>query len=364
MTKTRWAPPHLDAIQPYVPGKPLDELARELGVVDAVKLASNECPMPPAPAVLDALCRAAQEVTRYPDGSAFALRQELAAALSVGTDELVFGHGSNEVIDLLCRTLCTPADHAIVGVPSFVAYELCLKAANIPHTRVPLREHLYWDLDALSAAIQPNTRLLFLDNPNNPTSTHVPGEALAGFLRAVPEHVTVVIDEAYCEFADAADYRSGLGLRDTRERLVVLRTFSKAFGLAGLRVGFGVAPAPLVAYLNRVRAPFNVTAPAQAAARAALASQAWLAEYVALNQRERARVSAALSQLGLPVAPSQANFVTVGLARSGREVYQQLLQRGVIVRDLPAPLDRWLRISIGLPEENDRFLSTLADLLG
>lgn len=360
---TRWGAPHLDAVQPYVPGKPVELLARELGIRDAVKLASNECPRAPSAAVQAAVRDASGELHRYPDDSQYRLRQTLAERHGVDPASLVFGHGSSQVIDMLCRGLCTPTDHAVIGVPSFVAYDLFLKTANVPVTRVPLREHLFWDLDALRAAVRPETRLLFLDNPNNPTSTHVGAADLEAFLKAVPEHVVVVVDEAYFEFADAPDYRSALTMRHTRERLVVLRTLSKAFGLAGLRIGYGIAPPQLADYLQRVRLPFNVNLLALAAAQVALEEHDVVAHYVALNQGERTRMHERLTALGLRVAPSQANFVTLQVGRPGREVYDGLLRRGVIVRDLGPPLGDWLRVSLGEPAENDRFVEALRAVL-
>lgn len=360
---TRWGAPHLDAVRAYVPGKPAELLAREFGVINAIKLASNECPRPPSEAVLAAVRAAASELHRYPDDAQYKLRQALATRHGVAPESLVFGHGSSQVIDILCRALCTPQDHAVIGTPSFVAYDLFLRVANVPVTRVPLREHLFWDLDAMLEAVRPTTRLLFLDNPNNPTSTHVGGEELADFLRAVPEHVVVVVDEAYAEFADAPDYQSALGMRDLRERLVILRTFSKAYGLAALRVGYGIVPAPLADYMQRARLPFNVNSLALAGAHAALEDAEALSSYLRMNQDERARMTSRLTESGLRVAPSQANFVTVHMGQPGRSVYDALLRRGVIVRDLPPPLGDWLRISLGEAADNDRFVVALSEVL-
>ncbi|HEX7479784.1 MAG TPA: histidinol-phosphate transaminase [Polyangiales bacterium] len=355
--------PHIAAVKPYVPGKPVEELERELGIHGAVKLASNENPLGPSPKVLQAVARASAELHRYPDAHAHALRMRLAAQHGVSPGELAFGCGSNELIDLLVRTLADPSDHAVIGAPSFVCYGMSLRIANVPMTEVPLRDALYWDLPAMHAALRPNTKLVFLDNPNNPTSTHIAKAELADFLRALPRSVVPVVDEAYFEFADAPDFASALRMRHLHERLVVLRTFSKAHGLAALRVGYAVASQEIVSYLDRVRAPFNVGSLAQAAALASLDDAAYVARYVELNRSERGRVSAALQGMGLSVAPSQANFVCVGLGQPSFAVYDKLLRQGVIVRPFGAPLDRHLRISIGLPAENDRLLAALPHAL-
>ncbi|HEY8432668.1 MAG TPA: histidinol-phosphate transaminase [Sandaracinaceae bacterium] len=356
-------PPYVERLSPYVPGKPVEELERELGIKNAIKLASNESPLGPSPRALAAVREYASGAHRYPDAACWALRTELAAHHGIDRGELVMGNGSNEIIDLVCRTFASPADHAIIGAPSFVCYHLGLTAANVPFDTVPLRDHLYWDVDAMLDRVRPETRLLFLANPNNPTGTYVGRAALEKLLTELPPWVLAVVDEAYVQFADAPDYVSALELRGTHERLMVLRTFSKAYGLAALRVGYAIAPASIVGYLDRTRAPFNVNALAQVAARAALEDPEHVARYVELNRKERARLTAALEELGLTVAPSQANFVLVDFARPGHEVYERLLRMGVIVRPMPPPIDSWLRITVGLPEENDRLLACVRELL-
>jgi histidinol-phosphate aminotransferase len=354
--------PHIDRLIPYSPGKPVEELERELGITGAVKLASNESPLGPSPKVVEAIGRAATEAHRYPDAAAFALRRALSAHHDVTMDEIVVGNGSNELIDLLCRTLASPEEHAVFGKPSFVCYWLGCTAANVPFTEVPLRDHLAWSVDDLLAAVRPETKLLFLANPNNPTGAYVGREELERLLRELPPHVIAVIDEAYFEFPDADDYASALEMRGLRERLVVLRTFSKAYGLATLRVGYAIAPPSIIGYLNRVRAPFNVGALSQEAARVALTDPEHVERYVALNAKERARVAEALEGLGLRVAPSQANFLLVDFGQPGPEIYDRLLRQGVIVRPMPPPIDTWQRITVGLPEENDRLIGAIREL--
>jgi len=260
MTKslTPLALAHLAAIAPYVPGKPAEALERELGIASAVKLASNENPIGPSPRALEAARAALGQAHRYADSDAYALRTALGQRLSVAADELAFGHGSNELIDLLCRTFAGPEQHAVIGAPSFACYRLSLLAAQVPFTEVPLDDGLFWNADRLLEAVRPNTRLLFLDNPNNPTSTHVPRAGLVRLLSGLPAHVIPVVDEAYLQFADAPDYVSALELRALHPNLVVLRTFSKAYGLASLRAGYAVAPAQLVSAIERVRLPFNL----------------------------------------------------------------------------------------------------------
>lgn len=357
-----FGPEHLDAIRPYTPGKPAEELARELGLTDVIKLASNENPRGPSPAAVAALRDAAAGVHRYPDNRAHMLRVELARVHGVAQEEIVLGAGSNEIIDLLCRMFGT--GHAVVGIPSFVSYALCLRVAQVPFTEVSLRDDLYWDTDALLAAVEPRTRLLFVDSPNNPTGTHMPRTDLVRLLEALPAHVVPVIDEAYVHYADAADYVSALSLRERSPNLVVLRTFSKAYGLAALRAGYAIAPRTITHYLERVRLPFNVGSLAQTAALAALADEAYLARTIELNRSERARLTAALPGLGFRVVPSQANFVCVLPPVAAAGLYEALLRRGVIVRPLGPPLERWLRISVGLPAENDRLLDALRAELG
>ena len=356
-------PEHVERLKPYVPGKPVEELERELGIRDAVKLASNESPFGPSPRAVEAAVAEAAGAHRYPDASTYALRKDLANFHGIEMDELLVGNGSNEIIDLLCRTFASADDHAVYPHPSFVCYALCTTGANVPATAVPLVENVSYDVDALLAAVRPETKLLFVANPNNPTGAYVPRPELERLLKALPHHVIPVIDEAYAEFPDASDYVTALRLRDLHPRVTVLRTFSKAYGLAAFRVGYAIAPAELVGYLNRTRAPFNVNSMAQAAARAALADPDHMNRYVELNRQERSRVTRELAALGLTVAPSQANFVLVDFGRPGPAVYDALLRKAVIVRPMPPPIDTWQRITVGLPEENDRLLAAVRELL-
>lgn len=350
---------NIEAILPYVPGKRVDELEREYGITGAVKLASNENPLGPSPHAIEAARLAAAAVNLYPDDQAYALRQRIAQLYGVTSAEVGLGHGSNELIDLIARTFAGDGEHAIVGVPSFACYGLSLAAANVPTTQVRLREGLYWDLQAVRAAVRPETKLIFIDQPGNPSSTHIPQAELRAFLSELPQDVIVVLDEAYAEFASAPDFASALSMRSLRERCIVLRTFSKVYGLAALRLGYAISTPEIIGYLQRVRVPFNASSVAQVAAISALDDTEHLRRSIEHNSRERARLTRALEQLGLAVAPSQTNFVCVCVERPALLVYQALLRAGVIVRPFGAPLHRHLRISVGLEEENDRLLAAL-----
>jgi histidinol-phosphate aminotransferase len=354
--------PTIEQLAPYEGGKPIEELAREFGITDAVKLASNENPLGPSPRALEAARQVLGGANRYPDGAAYELRAKLAKKHGVGMDEILLGAGSNELLDLAVRTFCTPAEHVVFAEPAFVVYRIAALAGGVPFTAVPLTSGLVHDLPAMAAAVTPTTRIMFVANPNNPTGTHVGRAAVEKLLREVPPDVIVVMDEAYFEYADAADYPDSLQLRGLRERLLVLRTFSKIYGLAAFRVGYAVGPSVLIDYMNRVRAPFNVSTLGQAAAAAALDDQDHVDTARALNQQERARVSEALRGRGLSVTPSQANFVLVDVKRPARAVYDALLRKGVIVRPF-ASLPTSLRVTVGTARENDRFLSALSEVL-
>jgi len=353
--------PMIAALVPYEAGKPIEELAREVGVTDAIKLASNENPFGPSPLAMEAIAGAVASLHRYPDASAFRLRERLAARLGVTLPEVIQGSGSNELLELLVRTFTTPADHVVFAEPSFVVYRLAAMAHGVPFTAVPLRDGVH-DLEAMAAAVTPKTRLLFVANPNNPTGTHVGRAALERLLREVPPDVVVAIDEAYFEYADAPDFPDSLTLRGLRERLVVLRTFSKIYGLAALRVGYAVGPAEIVDYMNRVRMPFNVGTLGQVAALAALDDTAHVQKSRDQNRAGRAELSRALAGMGLAPLPSQANFVYVDLGRPARSVYDALLRKGVIVRPFGgAPTA--LRITVGTSDENARLIRALGEVL-
>ena len=349
---------------PYEPGKPVEEVQRELGLERVVKLASNEGPFPPFPAALEAMERAARELNRYPDGGAFALRTALAARHGVRFEEIVVGGGADGVIDLLSQATLDPGDEIVCGWPSFPSYVLdALKLGATP-VKVPLRVHSY-DLEALLAAITPRTKLVYVCHPNNPTGTGNPRAELLSFFDRVPEHVLVVLDQAYFEYIDDSEYADGIAeLFAHGRRVVVLRTFSKIYGLAGERVGYGVAPEDVVAATSKVRRAFDVTATAQAAAIASIGDEEELSRRRAANARGRAQLEQALRAHGLePAGPALGNFLYVEVG-DGRALFDQLLREGVIVRPLAgfgAP--EAIRVSVGTEEENAFFAAALGHVL-
>ena len=356
--------PAIEELVPYEPGKPVEEVQRELGLDRVVKLASNEGPFPPFPAALEAIERAAQELNRYPDGGVYALRAALAERHGVRLEEVVVGGGADGVIDLLSQATLDPGDEIVCGWPSFPSYVIdALKLGAVPR-KVPLRDHAY-DLDALLAAVGPRTKLVYVCHPNNPTGTANGRDELLGFLERVPGHVLVVLDQAYFEYIDDPDYADGIAEAFAQERrIVVLRTFSKIYGLAGLRVGYGIAPADVVAATSKVRRAFDVTATAQAAALASIGDDDEIARRRELNRAGRERLAESLRAHGLePVGPSLGNFLYVEVG-GGRDLFERLLREGVIVR----PLDGFgaadaIRISVGTPEENEIFADALGRVL-
>jgi histidinol-phosphate aminotransferase len=349
---------------PYEPGKPVEEVQRELGLARVVKLASNEGPFPPFPAAVEAIERATRELNRYPDGGAWALRSALAERHGVDFEQIVVGAGADGVIDLLSQATLDPGDEIVCGWPSFPSYVLDAAKLGAGALKVPLRNHTY-DLDALLDAITPRTKLVYVCHPNNPTGTGNPRGELTSFFERVPDRVLVVLDQAYAEYIDDPDYAEGVeAFFKHGYRVVVLRTFSKIYGLAGERVGYGVAPADVVAATSKVRRAFDVGATAQAAAVASIGDDGELARRRAANAEGRAQLEGALREHGLePVGPALGNFVFVEVG-DGRDVFEQLLQEGVIVRPLAgfgAP--EAIRISVGTPEENEFFANALGSLL-
>jgi histidinol-phosphate aminotransferase len=354
---------NIQELKPYVPGKPIDELERELGITGSIKLASNENPLGPSPLAMEAVHEAVDGLHIYPDGAIFRLRERIAAFMGVDMDEVIIGNGSNEVLTMLVRTFVQPGETAVVSDYSFVAYRVVLKAADVPTTVVPMADGYVHDLEAMAAAVTDDTKVVFVANPNNPTGTHVGRSALETFLRKVPDHVIVVIDEAYVEYAGADDYTSAMPLRDLRERLVITRTFSKCYGLAGLRCGFGIAPAEMVGFMNRIREPFNANLLAQIGAARALDDAEFVARSVAANEEGRRILEAgleALRELGVDWIPSQTNFLLVKTPVEGVKVYDAMLREGVIIRPMAGyGLHDFVRISIGTPAETERCVGAL-----
>ncbi len=357
------AVPGVRGLTPYQPGKPEDELQRELGLESVVKLASNECPIGPSPKGMAAARAAVDEVHRYPDGGGHRLKRTLSERLGVTPEQLTLGNGSNDVLELLVRTFVAPGERVVFSQYAFAVYPLATQAVGGEAVAIPARDWGH-DLPAMAAAAR-GAKLVFVANPNNPTGTWVDAEALEAFLAAIPAETLVVVDEAYHEYLHGRPgYASALEWLDRYPNLVVTRTFSKAYGLAGLRVGYAVSCPEVAELLNRVRQPFNVNRPALAAAEAALDDEAHLTRAREVNEHGLEQLQEGLQRLGLGWIPSLANFLTVDLGQSAAPVYDALLRQGVIARPVAAyGLPNHLRVSVGLGEENERFLEALSRVL-
>ena len=358
------APGCIKAIAPYRGGKPIEEVAREFGLDPAsiVKLASNENPLGMPASAKAAVLAAIDELGRYPDGNGFSLKNAIAARYGVPVSWITLGNGSNDTLELAARAVCAPGQSIVYAQYSFAVYALVTQALGARAIVVPAVDFGH-DLDAMAAAIQADTRLVFLANPNNPTGTFLSGHAIEAFLKRVPAHVTVVLDEAYTEYLAPEQRYDAMPWVARYPNLIVSRTLSKAYGLAGLRVGFMVAQPGITDLMNRVRQPFNVNSLAQAAAIAALADQDFLARSYAVNREGLTRLQAGLAALGLTYVPSSGNFVLFQVGPADA-VAEQLMRLGVIVRPVGNyGLPEWLRVSIGLPAENDRFLAALEQVL-
>jgi histidinol-phosphate aminotransferase len=356
--------PGVQKLSPYVPGKPVDEVARELGLDPAfiVKLASNENPLGPGDRVREAVNRELKSLTRYPDGNGFELKHRLAQLYGVSTEQITLGNGSNDVLELIARAYLSPTSSAVFSEHAFAVYPIVTQATGALSRIVPARDWGH-DLEAMSKAVGPDTKLVFMANPNNPTGTWFDGEALDRFLKSVPSHVLVVLDEAYIEYA-AAELPDGLAYLASYPNLIVTRTFSKAYGLAALRVGYGISSAQIADVLNRVRQPFNVNSLALAGACAAVDDIEYLARSQDANRLGMQQLEQGFVSLGLTWIPSRANFIAVDLGQDAGPVYDALLREGVIVRPIGGyGMPTFLRVSVGLPHENARFLTALAKVL-
>ncbi len=364
MSIAHLAPRNVCDIAPYQGGKPIEELAREVGLLpeSIVKLASNENPLGISPNAQAAIEEAVLDVSLYPDGNAYALRQALATHYQVAPEKLVFGNGSNDVLELVARAFLTPSDEVIYSQHAFAVYPLVTQAVGAKGVVVPAVDYGH-DLDGFLNAITPKTKLIFIANPNNPTGTLLGKAEVLAFLKAVPSNVIVVLDEAYDEYLPEAQKSESIQWLDQFENLIISRTFSKAYGLAGLRVGYGIASTEVTDLLNRVRQPFNVNNIAQAAAIASLADTDFVAKSYALNQAGKVQLSQGLAELGLDFIPSFGNFVSFQVADS-LSVNQQLLTKGVIVRPVSNyDLPDFLRVSVGLFDQNVKFLTALSAII-
>ena len=352
------------SLVPYPPGKPLEELERELGITGAVKLASNENPLGPSPKAVSAMAGALNNLHRYPDGRGYYLKQALSGRLGVDMSQVVLGNGSNEIIELSVRTFLRPGLGAVFSDLTFLVYAKVVQGAGGLTTRVPLKNFRH-DLSGLARAVTQKTRLVFLDNPNNPTGSLVPAAEVKAFLADLPRTTILILDEAYRDFVRQGDLVDPLELIESRRPIILLRTFSKAYGLAGLRLGYGLAKPEIIDYLDRVRQPFDVSTLAQVGGLAALEDEEFYRKTREITWSGLDWLWSKLDTLGLVYHPTQTNFFMIDLDRPADEVSNALLHQGVIVRSLSSyGLDRTIRINVGLPEENERFIRALSKVLG
>ena len=351
-------------LQPYQPGKPIEELERELGITDIVKLASNESPLGPSPRALAAIRGQLENLHRYPDGSGYRLKAALGERLGVRASQISLGNGSNDLLELVARAWLRPDDEVVFSEHAFAVYPLVALACSARPIAVPARDYGH-DLPAMAEAITERTRIVFIANPNNPTGTWISAADLDHFLARVPKNVLVVLDEAYFEYVEESAYPDGISRLTAHPNLIVTRTFSKMYGLSGLRVGYAISSLDIAEVLNRVRQPFNCNSLALAAAEAALDDHDYLEYARDLNTTGLAQVAEGLEQLQLDYIPSVGNFIAFDCGRESMPVYEALLREGVIVRPIGGyGMPNHLRVSIGLPEENERFLEALAQVLG
>ena len=354
--------PSVAALAPYQPGKPIEELQRELGISEPVKLASNENPVGPSPLAIDAIKAALPELNRYPDGASFALVRKIADRHKVAPERVFPASGSVEVINLLAFLFLRPGLNSVYSEHSFAIYPLATAAAGGEHKVTKTSDGFAHDLEAMAAAIDANTRIVFLGNPNNPTGTIYRRAEWKRFLDRVPEHVVIVADEAYFEFVRDGQYPDSLQDHDDQRLIITLRTFSKIFGLAGIRVGYAVARPDIIQMLHNVRQPFNVTSLAQVAAIAGMDDTAHLARTLQVNAEGMEYLEVEFRRLGLSFVPSHANFMLVDVG-DGHAVYDKLLRKGVIVRPMNGyGYPHHVRISVGLPEENRRLIAALSEV--
>ncbi|MBA59563.1 MAG: histidinol-phosphate transaminase [Gammaproteobacteria bacterium] len=357
------AQPGLKVVAPYKPGKPMEELERELGIGNLIKLASNENPLGPPEKSLLVVSERLHELSRYPDGSAFLLKNKLAEKLGVSSDMITVGNGSNDVLEMLARVFLGPQVEAIVSEHCFIVYPLLARALGSGLTEIPSIKFRH-DLEKTLNAVSKKTRVVFIANPNNPTGTYVSREELIWFLDHLSRSVVVVLDEAYFEYVTSFDYPNGLDLVSTYENLVVTRTFSKAYGMAGLRVGYAVSNPEIADLMNRIRQPFNVNSLSLIGAELALDEQDYIERSVALNKEGMQFLEEFCESVGLEYICSSGNFLSINMGQDAGPVYEALLKSGIIVRPIDVyGLPNHLRVSIGLPEENQRFAESLERIL-
>jgi histidinol-phosphate aminotransferase len=350
-------PAHLRALIPYVPGKPIEEVERQLGVRNAVKLASNENPLGPSPLAIDAIRESATRVHRYPDGGGYALRNALAARYGVADSQIVLGNGSTELVELAAKAFLSGGSGAVVADPAFIMYRIAVQAMNAPLRRVPLESYRH-DLRSMASACDRGTALVYIANPNNPTGTYVGRPDMDQYFARVPDHVLTVLDEAYIDYVEAPDFRKGVDLLKEGRNVAILHTFSKIHGLAGIRIGYALAREEIASALEAVRSPFNTSVPAQAAALAALDDTGHVARSRSGNREGVRFLEEQLRKRKVDFVPTAANFLLIRTHMKGETLYENLLKLGVIVRPMAAyGYEDAIRVSVGTPDELSRFLA-------
>jgi len=357
-------PQYVSDITPYIPGKPIEELERELGIKHSIKLASNENPHGPSPFAIRAINElmntqeGSNSLNRYPDGSGYYLKQALAEKLRVSEDEIILGNGSNELLDIAVRTFLQPGDEAVMAHPSFVVYPMSVQAQGGRAVQVPLKDYRH-NLDAMAGEVTSRTRLFFIANPNNPTGTINTKEELDLLMKQLPEGILVIADEAYFEYVTDPEYAESMRYFREGRDMLILRTFSKIYGLAGLRVGYGIARKDIIAEMNKLRPPFNTSTVAQIAAKHALEDDAFVRSSREANEQGKLFLYSELDRLGYTFVPTEANFVYMTIDQDASIIYQSLLKKGIIVRPVGP---RELRVTVGTPEENRRFVDALKQM--
>jgi histidinol-phosphate aminotransferase len=358
-----FVPDYILSLKPYVAGKPLEELEREYGITDAVKLASNENPLGPSPLAINAIRQAVKNLHRYPDGGSYYLCERLSSRFGVEKESIILGNGSDDIIAMLARVLLQPGDEAVLPQPSFLFYEIMIRSSGARPVEVPLKDSST-DLNSMLERISPKTRMIFLTNPHNPTGTLIARPSLDEFVRAIPADVVLVIDEAYIEFVREPKCPRSIDYLKSGKTVVGLRTFSKAYGLAGLRIGYGLMPPFLADILNRIRQPFNVNSLAQAAAIAALDDEAFLKDTVNLVSDELNFIYKGLDERGIEYLKSQANFLLIKVGKDANAIFEEFLKQGVIVRSMTSyGYPDCIRVNVGLHDENIRMLKALDKVL-
>jgi histidinol-phosphate aminotransferase len=353
----------IEKLVPYPPGKPIEELERELDIKGSIKLASNENPLGPSPLAVRAIMDNIKKINRYPDSGGYYLKSKLSDLYRISQDRIILGNGSNELIELIVRAFLTPGKQVIQASPTFLIYEKVVTGAGGKLISVPLKNFRI-DLKKISESVTPKTKIIFINNPNNPTGSALSKREVSAFLKGMPNDIVIVLDEAYIDFVTDKDVANGLNFLVNYPRLILLRTFSKLYGLAGLRIGYGFSSDEVIDYMNRVRQPFNTNSLAQAAALAALDDVEFASSTMKLVKDGLGYLHEQLDMLGLEYLPTQTNFFIIKAPLGGKRVYELMLREGVIVRSLDSyGMEEYIRINVGLPEENERFIRAIKKVL-